>query len=98
MYNNVHVDHALPVILEFLREHEAGKMIAHDKDIKFGLLEFAINLFMNNTTLQFGYTFWLQLAGTAMGTLSSPNYATLCSSLAMISLRSTLIASECNCN
>ena len=77
MYTNIHAGHALPVILEFLREHELGKAIVLDKDINLGRLEFVIDLVMNNNVFQFGDTFWLQLAGTAMGTPPAPDYATL---------------------
>ncbi len=77
MYTNIHVGHALPVILEFLREHELGKAIVLEKGINLGRLEFVIDLVMNNNIFQFGDTFWLQLAGTAMGTPPAPDYATL---------------------
>ena len=77
MYTNIHVGHALPVILEFLREHPIGKAIVRGTDINLGQLEFVIDLVMNNNVFQFGDTFWLQLAGTAMGTPPAPDYATL---------------------
>ncbi len=77
MYTNIHVGHALPVILNFLREHPIGKEIVNDKGINISCLEFVIDLVMNNNVFQFGDTYWLQLAGTAMGTPPAPDYATL---------------------
>ena len=77
MYTNIHVGHALPVILHFLRTHNLGKFIQKEEDINLGRLEFAIKLVMENNVFKFGDTFWLQTAGTAMGTPPATDYATL---------------------
>ena len=77
MYTNIHVGHALPVIMNFLRTHEKGKWIQNTENINLGRLEFALKLDMENNVFKFGDTFWLQTAGTAMGTLPATDYATL---------------------
>ena len=77
MYTNIHVGHALPVILNFLRTHKLGKFIQKEEEINLGRLEFALKLVMENNVFKFGDTFWLQTAGTAMGTPPATDYATL---------------------
>ena len=77
MYTNIHVGHALPVILNFLRTHTLGKIIQKEEKINLGRLEFALSLVMQNNVFKFGDTFWLQTAGTAMGTPPATDYATL---------------------
>lgn len=77
MYTNIHVGHALPVILNFLRTHDRGKYIQKKENINLGRLEFALKLVMENNVFKFGDTFWLQTAGTAMGTPPATDYATL---------------------
>jgi hypothetical protein len=77
MYTNIHVGHALPVILEFLRSNNRGKQIVRREGINLSRLEYVLDLVMNNNVFQFGDTYWLQLAGTAMGTPPAPDYATL---------------------
>ena len=77
MYTNIHVGHALPVIMNFLRTHEKGRWIQREENINLGRLEFALKLVMENNVFKFGDTFWLQTAGTAMGTPPATDYATL---------------------
>ena len=77
MYTNIHVGHALPVIMNFLCTHEKGKWIQNTENINLGHLEFALKFVMENNVFKFGDTFWLQIAGTAMGTPPATDYATL---------------------
>ena len=77
MYTNIHLGHALPEILDFLEHSPLGKQIMDSEDIHLGQLEYTLDLVMKNNIFQFGDTFWLQTAGTAMGTPPAPNYATL---------------------
>ena len=72
MYTNIHVGHALPVIANFLASHELGQKIKRCEKIHVGALLFAINLIMKNNIFMFGDTYWIQLAGTAMGTPPAP--------------------------
>ena len=56
MYTNIHVGHALPVILNFLRTHTLGKIIQKEEKINLGRLEFALSLVMQNNVFKFGDT------------------------------------------
>ena len=77
MYTNIHVDHALPIIMNFLTSDPLGKRIVHEEGINTTALAFAIETTMKNNIFMFGDTYWLQIAGTAMGTNPAPDYATL---------------------
>ena len=77
MYTNIHLGHALPIITEFLSTTTLGKKIQRDEGISVSKLAYALELIMENNVFQFGNTYWLQLAGTAMGTPPAPNYATI---------------------
>ena len=77
MYTNIHVNHALPKITNFLTNDQLGKRIRKEEGINVAALEFAIETIMKNNIFMFGDTYWLQKAGTAMGTPPAPDYATL---------------------
>ena len=77
MYTNIHLDHALPVILEFLKATELGQQICRKESINTSALAAALELVMRNNVFCFGDTYFLQTSGTAMGTPPAPTYATL---------------------
>ena len=77
MYTNIHLNHALPILEEFLCESELGKSIVRATDISPAAILHALQIVMSCNVFQFGDTFWLQTAGTAMGTPPAPNYATI---------------------
>lgn len=77
MYTNIHLNHALPAIIHFLETDLLGMKIRKDEGISVSQLAYTLDLIMNNNVFQFGDTYWLQLAGTAMGTPPAPDYATL---------------------
>ena len=77
MYTNIHLGHALPTISHFLQHTARGKKIVIDHNIRVIPLIFALEVVMTNNIFTFGDTFWLQKAGTAMGTPPAPNWATL---------------------
>jgi hypothetical protein len=77
MYTNIHLGHALPAILSFLTDTPLGKEIMTRENLNLAQLEYALDLIMKNNIFQFGDTYWLQIAGTAMGTPPAPDYATL---------------------
>ena len=77
MYTNIHLGHALPVITKFLFENDIGIAIAKSQKINVAALVYALEVVMNNNIFRFGDTFWLQTAGTAMGTPPACRWATL---------------------
>ena len=77
MYTNIHVKHALPTIKDFLTKTTKGKRICNTSNIKVDALIAAIEIVMEHNVFRFGDTFWLQLAGTAMGTAPAPEWATV---------------------
>ena len=72
MYTNIHVKHALPTIKTFLTDSAQGKEIYKKTKISINALVPAIEIVMEHNVFRFGDTFWLQLAGTAMGTAPAP--------------------------
>ena len=77
MYTNIHFGHANSVIHNFLTNDEKGKRIVRKEGIPVNALMRALEIVMENNVFKFGDTFWIQLAGTAMGSPPAPNYATL---------------------
>ena len=77
IYTNIHVNHALPKITNFLTNDQLGKRIRKEEGINVAALDFAFETIMKNNIFMFGDTYWLQKAGTAMGTPPAPDYATL---------------------
>ncbi|MCP4745959.1 MAG: hypothetical protein GY874_07435 [Desulfobacteraceae bacterium] len=77
MYTNIHLDHAWPVIKNFLNHDVLGKNIVLQEKISVDALGAALEIIMKNSLFQFGDSFWLQLSGTSMGTPPAPPYATL---------------------
>ena len=77
MYTNIHLKHALPTLERFLCETERGKNIAAAADICPAALIHALEIVMDNNVFAFGDTYWLQIAGTAMGTPPAPTWATI---------------------
>ena len=72
MYTNIHTDHAIASISEYLRDHEDDF-----KDVPVEALIDALTIIMTNNVFTFGDTLWHQTSGTAMGTPPAPPYATL---------------------
>ena len=77
MYTNIHLGHALPVLEQFLCETKRGKNIANAANICPAALIHALEIVMENNMFAFGDTYWLQIAGTAMGTPPAPTWATI---------------------
>jgi hypothetical protein len=77
MYTNIHLGHALPVILNFLQNTEYGKQVHTKSKVHLAPLEYALDLVMSYNLFAFGDTFWRQTSGTAMGGPPAPEYATL---------------------
>jgi len=77
MYTNIHFEHAKDAIEQFLPEHPLGQVIVEQEGNNINALIFALRIVMNYNVFKFGDTFWLQIAGTAMGGPPAPNYATL---------------------
>ena len=77
MYTNIHLGHALPTIENFLLYNEFGITIAKAQSINVAALVYALEVVMNNNIFRFGDTYWLQTAGTAMGTPPACRWATL---------------------
>ena len=77
MYTNIHVKHALPTIKEFLTDSAQGIEICKKSKISINALVAAIEIVMEHNVFRFGDTFWLQLAGTAMGTAPAPEWSTV---------------------
>lgn len=77
MYTNIHFGHANEVIYDFLTTNKKGKEIVRKEEIPVNALMRALEIVMENNVFKFGDTFWIQLAGTAMGSPPAPNYATL---------------------
>jgi len=77
MYTNIHLDHALPATLEFLKSSELGQQICRKENINTSTLAAALELVMRNNVFCFGDTSFLQTSGTTMGTPPAPTYATL---------------------
>ena len=77
MYTNIHAGHALPEIADFLYHTEMGQNIKKEEEINVAALIFALETIMENNIFMFGDTYWIQTAGTAMGTPPAPPYATL---------------------
>ena len=77
MYTNIHLKHALPIIIDFLTKNEMGIKIRKKETIRVAALEYALETIMNNNIFMFGDTYWIQRTGTAMGTPPAPEYATL---------------------
>ena len=77
MYTNIHLGHALPIIQHFLLHAPRGQKITKECEIRVIPLVYTLNVVMTNNMFTFCDTFWLQTAGTAMGTLPAPNWATL---------------------
>jgi hypothetical protein len=77
MYTNIHLGHALPVILNFLKNTDKGRAIVKLEKLNIAAVAAALEFVMTNNVFTFGDTHWLQIAGTAMGTPPAPDYATL---------------------
>lgn len=77
MYTNIHFEHAKCEILRFLEEEEKGINIVKKEKIPVRALLQGLEIVMTNNVFQFGNTYWLQTAGTAMGGPPAPNYAML---------------------
>jgi len=77
IYTNIHLDHALPVILQFLKSSELGLQICHKENINTATLAATLELVMRNNVFRFGDTSFLQTSGTTVGTPPAPTYATL---------------------
>ena len=77
MYTNIHLGHALPVLTEFFTVNERGREIIRKAGVSASAILHAIDIVMKNNIFAFGDTFWLQKAGTAMGTPPAPTWATI---------------------
>ena len=77
MYTNIHFGHAQAEFLYFLEEDEKGKNIVQLECIPVKALIRGLEIVMTNNVFQFGDTYWLQTAGTAMGGPPAPSYAML---------------------
>ncbi|GFH46966.1 hypothetical protein CTEN210_04855 [Chaetoceros tenuissimus] len=77
MYTNIHLGHALPIIMKFLTSHPKGLAIKKAANISVSALEHALELIMSYNLFKFGDCYFLQLAGTAMGAPCAPEWATL---------------------
>ena len=75
MYTNIDTHHAFNVIEKFLRIQQPN--ICKQESISIDALIAGLEIIMTHNVFKFGYTFWVQLTGTAMGTLPAPMYATL---------------------
>jgi len=65
IYTNIHLGHALPVILDFLQHNAAGWQVLRNSEILLGPLEYALELVMTYNLFIFGDTYWRQTSGTA---------------------------------
>ena len=77
MYTNIHLGHVLPVLEQFLCETEQRKNITNADNVCPAALIHALALLMENNVFAFGDTYWLQIAGTAMGIPPAPTWATI---------------------
>ena len=77
MYTNIHLGHALPVFTHFFTVTEQGKEIIRKAGVSAYAIIHALDIVMKNNIFAFGDTFWLQKAGTAMGTPPAPSWATI---------------------
>lgn len=73
MYTNIDTKHALEEIKVFL----ASSDIPAREDVNTDALVEALKIIMEHNVFRFGDTFWVQLAGTAMGTPPACMWATL---------------------
>jgi hypothetical protein len=71
MYTNIDTTHALLVIFNFLRYSRHCRGVAAEPIIC------ALEFIMRNNLCKFGDTYWLEITGTAMGTLPACTYAIL---------------------
>ena len=77
LYTNIHFGHAKAEILYFLEEEDKGINIVEMECIPVNALIRGLEIVMSNNVFQFGDTYWLQTAGTAMGGPPAPSYAML---------------------
>ena len=77
MYTNIHLSHALPVLTQFLKTTELGKLCVEKSKINPNVIITVLEIVMQNNIFAFGDTFWQQTAGTAMGTPPAPTWATI---------------------
>ena len=75
MYNNIDTDHAITVITWWLTDLDTQ----HQTPLFFPLEAVidAMKIIMKNNIFEFGDCYFLQLLGTAMGTLSAVMWATI---------------------
>ena len=70
MYTNIDTNIALELLDKYLSRYNFG-LVPHD------VIMAVLTIIMRNNLFAFGNIFWLQLIGTAMGTLPVPDYASL---------------------
>ena len=71
MYTNIKTGPALHCIGQFALENQKHLTVPP------GFLMDALRLLMTSNVFQFGYTYWLQKVGTAMGVPPAPPWATI---------------------
>ena len=71
MYTNIKTGPALHRIGQFARKNK------EDLTVPPAVLMDALRLLMTNNVFQFGYTYWVQKVGTAMGAPPAPPWATI---------------------
>ena len=75
MYTNIHLGHALPVLIQFLQATNLSKLCMEKSKINPNAIITALEIVMQNNIFAFGDTFWQQTTGTVMGTPPDPTWA-----------------------